>query len=264
MPSADVSGDVQVTTFDGYPMLNGRYKDIIRYLIEVINDHRSGNTSSGPLVSSTLNAHKYYLAKENPDLREKLLKMDFLRADGMPIVWFSGFFDQYIPERASSSDLIFDLVDHADHELDYYLLGAREQVLERAVHNLRANHSNVRVSGSHHGYFPDEKSEEIVRQINQANVDLLWVGMGVPKEQRWVVEWEDRLDVPLVMTCGGAFKHVAGTISRPSETIQNLGLEWSYRLLSNPSKVWKRYLIGNTKFLLYLHLSLLNNIMSGR
>ena len=128
-----------------------------------------------------------------------------------------------------------------------YLLGAQPGVAEEAARKVAALHPGLTIAGVHHGYF-DPEDVTVVEAVHRAHPDMLFVGMPSPRKEYWVSENLDRLGVSFTLGVGGTFDVVAGVTSRAPMWMQRAGLEWVYRLYQEPRRMWKRYLVGNTRF----------------
>lgn len=143
-----------------------------------------------------------------------------------------------------------------------FLLGSTNTVLEKARLNLQTLYPCLRFVGSHHGYFTRGEEQRIVSLINESQADLLMVAMGMPKQELWILENFGALNVKLVMNAGSCFDYVAGSKHRCPGWMGRMGLEWLYRLLQDPRRLWKRYLVGNPLFLVRVILQKLERKVS--
>jgi N-acetylglucosaminyldiphosphoundecaprenol N-acetyl-beta-D-mannosaminyltransferase len=220
-----------------------------RSLAEVIGELvQSGKT--GQLVF-TLNAEGLYRAKGDRRYAEALLAADLIHADGMPIVWFSRLFGQRLPEKLTTTDVVHPIASvAAEQGFSFYLLGGRPGIAEQAAAALTVRHAGLRVVGTHHGYF--DQDGPVIEEINRVQPDVLWVGLGRPRQELWAWRNRCRLQVPVIKTCGGLFDFISGRVRRGPRWMTDNGLEWLYRLVAEPRRLWRRYLIGNAKFLWYV------------
>jgi N-acetylglucosaminyldiphosphoundecaprenol N-acetyl-beta-D-mannosaminyltransferase len=157
-----------------------------------------------------------------------------------------------LPERVTGIDLMQRLVSLA-HAKDYkiYLLGAKEEVVSKMVRTYSNTYSATLVAGSRNGYFKEDEEEEIAMEINMSRANMLFVAMSSPKKEIFLDKYRDLLkNVNLIMGVGGSFDVITGKTKRAPLWMQSSGLEWLYRFLQEPGRMWKRYLIGNTKFVL--------------
>jgi N-acetylglucosaminyldiphosphoundecaprenol N-acetyl-beta-D-mannosaminyltransferase len=160
-----------------------------------------------------------------------------------------------IPERITYADWAWRLAAFAEAEgFSVYLLGARPGVAQEAARRLQARYPDLEIVGVHHGFFDHAagslENEAVVREINDARPDILLVGMGMPLQEYWLMENQDRLQGGVVLTGGAVFDYVSGGLRRGPRALTHSGFEWLARLLVEPRRLWRRYLIGNPLFLL--------------
>ena len=129
-----------------------------------------------------------------------------------------------------------------------FLLGAKAEVVEAAANKLMQQHSNLIIAGYHHGYFWGDE-QTVVNKIRQSEAKLLFVAITSPRKENFINQWKEDLGVDFVMGVGGSFDVVAGKVTRAPAWMQNAGLEWLYRVIQEPRRMWKRYLIANSKFI---------------
>jgi N-acetylglucosaminyldiphosphoundecaprenol N-acetyl-beta-D-mannosaminyltransferase len=171
-------------------------------------------------------------------------------ADGASIVWAARIGGNPLPERVTGIDLMQRLIERAaDEGLSVFFLGAKPAVLERLVQFYRRRFPTLRIAGVADGYFGPDAHEALVRRIHASGADLLFIGMPSPFKEVWAEKNRARLGVRLILGVGGSFDVLAGVIPRAPILLQQCGLEWFWRLLCEPRRMWRRYLIGNTAFL---------------
>ena len=170
---------------------------------------------------------------------------DLVTADGAGLVWASRQLGQPLPERVTGIDLLNELCQRAaDRRYRVFLLGSRPSVANEAADVLHRRHPELRIVGTQHGYFDDDDhSDTILRAINARRPDLLFVGMGVPRQEIWMRRYAPRLAVPVVMSVGGSFDVLAGRVRRAPQSWQTLGLEWLWRAILEPHRLWRARLI---------------------
>jgi N-acetylglucosaminyldiphosphoundecaprenol N-acetyl-beta-D-mannosaminyltransferase len=134
------------------------------------------------------------------------------------------------------------------HGYRVYCLGATEEISATVAERIAAQYPNVRLAGRRNGYFRDDESEEIARDIANSRADVLFVAITSPKKERFLARWSALMDVPVCHGVGGSFDVFAGKVQRAPESWQRLGLEWLYRVKQEPGRLWKRYLITNSIF----------------
>jgi N-acetylglucosaminyldiphosphoundecaprenol N-acetyl-beta-D-mannosaminyltransferase len=174
-------------------------------------------------------------------------------ADGQPLIWASRWLARPLPERVAGVDLMATLAAHAAREqLGIYLMGAKPHVVTAAVSNLKSMYPGLIISGFDSGYFTSAEAIDRVNAIRRSGASILFVGMGVPRQEYFLDEHWSELGVNLAIGVGGSFEIFAKTKKRAPVWVQECGLEWFYRLLQEPRRLWKRYAIANTQFLYLL------------
>lgn len=200
-----------------------------------------------------INANNYVLAQKNKELSEAVSNADLIQADGVSIVWASRLMGMRIRERVNGTDLMNRLIEEADQrKLRIYFLGTKEMVLQRMLSTLKERYKGLRIAGFHNGYFEADEETYIIEEIRKSQADILLVGMPTPFKEVWCYKNRDKLDTPVILGVGGSFDVLAGIIKRAPSWMQKSGLEWVWRLIMEPRRMWKRYLTYNTLFLFAL------------
>jgi len=196
-----------------------------------------------------VNVGKIVNMQSNTMLAESVSSCDIVNVDGAGVTFAGGMLGLEIPERVTGIDLFLNLLAMAEkHHYSVYLLGAEEQVLEETVRRIKSDHPKLEVAGSHHGYFWDNE-EAVVQDIKASEAELLFVAITSPKKENFINQWSQSLGVKFVMGVGGSFDVISGKVKRAPLWMQNYGLEWFFRVLQEPRRLWKRYLETNLKFL---------------
>jgi N-acetylglucosaminyldiphosphoundecaprenol N-acetyl-beta-D-mannosaminyltransferase len=168
----------------------------------------------------------------------------------MAVVWASRLLGQPLRERAAGIDLFERLLELANREgFSVFFLGASQEVLEDLLVKARQRHPALRIAGSRNGYFSDEQAEDVAREISAAHPDILFVGISTPKKEIFLEAWGAKIDVLVCHGVGGSFDVFAGKTRRAPLLWQRLGLEWLFRVVQEPRRMWKRYLVTNTLFI---------------
>jgi len=197
-----------------------------------------------------VNAGKIVSMQDDEALRKSVLEADMINADGMSVVWASRFLGKALPARVAGIDLMLELVKMAHrHGYKCYFFGARQEVVEKVVETFSNEYSSAIIAGYRNGYFREEEEEELAKEIANSGADMLFVAMSSPKKEIFVNKYKKLMNVPFVMGVGGSFDVVAGVTKRAPLWMQKIGMEWFYRLIQEPTRMWKRYLVGNTKFM---------------
>jgi N-acetylglucosaminyldiphosphoundecaprenol N-acetyl-beta-D-mannosaminyltransferase len=198
----------------------------------------------------TANASHLCMMRHDPELAQACRAANLTVADGMSVVWALRASGQSAPERVPGVDLMGRLLAAAGaNRLRVYFLGARREVVTALVEMSRVQHPGVEIAGFRDGYFGPEDHQTIVEEIRASGAHMLFVGMPSPFKETWCERHRQRLEVPVIMGVGGSFDVLAGFIRRAPRWAQALGLEWLWRLLMEPRKLWKRYLSTNTEFI---------------
>jgi N-acetylglucosaminyldiphosphoundecaprenol N-acetyl-beta-D-mannosaminyltransferase len=203
-----------------------------------------------PHYNIAINAAKVVSYQEDAALRDAIDGAHLVTIDGQAVVWAARALGQAVPERVAGADLMEELLAHsARRGYSVYLFGATQDVVEECVTRAKQQHPALTVAGYRNGYFKTEDEAAIVAAIRDARPDILFLGFGSPKKEYFMKAHYRELGVPFVMGVGGTFDVFAGRVSRAPTWMQRSGLEWSYRLAQEPRRMWKRYLVGNTRFL---------------
>ncbi len=200
-----------------------------------------------------LDAHCVNVAFMDPEYRKILKGADLVCAGGKALVWASKLFDSTLPERVNSLDFFDSLVEGLiEKKIKVYLLGCKPSVVQKAVDELKRRFSDLTIVGYHHGFFNQDQEINIIKEINALRPNILMVGMGVPRQEKWIYKHLNDMDVNLFWAVGGAFNNISGIFKRAPAWMINCGLEWLYRLFQEPERLWKRYIIGNFIFIYHV------------
>jgi len=205
-----------------------------------------------------VNAAKIIKMKSDSELRESVVGCDIINADGQSIVWASKLLGQPLPERVAGIDLMKHIVQMASQEgYKIFFFGAEESVVHKVVSKYEEKYSKEIIAGYRNGYFTDEEAPGIAKDIAASNADILFVAITSPKKEIFLHTYKNQLkNVSFIMGVGGSFDVVAGKVKRAPVWMQKWGLEWFYRVLQEPGRMWKRYLVTNTIFILLVIKSL--------
>lgn len=195
-----------------------------------------------------VNVAKLVHMRGNPELSKSVRDCDIINIDGMGVVWGARLLGVNVPERVAGVDLFERLlVLAATNGYPVYLLGGTAPVVERTAQIVSQRFPSLVVAGYHHGYFwQDEKS--VVDRIRESGARLLFVAITSPNKENFIHKWKDELGVEFVMGVGGTFDVVAGKVRRAPVWMQRSGMEWLYRVVQEPRRMWKRYLTTNAQF----------------
>ncbi|MGN6548562.1 MAG: WecB/TagA/CpsF family glycosyltransferase [Pararhizobium sp.] len=214
----------------------------------MIRAARSAERGRRPLYFTSVNGEVVARARRDADLDAMIRSSDQILADGQPLVFASRFLCRTaLPERVATTDLFHDVARIAEESGEtFYLFGATEEENRRAVARARALHPKLRIVGASHGYLRGAALLAKLDEINALAPDILWLGLGVPLEQKFVHDFSDRLtNVGVIKTSGGLFNHLSGKNRRAPGWMQAAGFEWLWRALIEPRRLFWRYLTTN-------------------
>lgn len=193
------------------------------------------------------------LSLKDKHYRQILNRADLVYADGVGVVWGARLWGNRLPGRSTAADFILDFCEEfARYKLRVYLLGAKEGVAEDAAACLLQSTPDLKIAGTHHGYFNHDETDRVIEAINASRPHILLVGLGAPRQEIWIAQNANRLNVPVIWGVGGLYDFISGRTWRGPNWLLDNGFEWLCRLIAEPQRLWRRYLIGNTKFILYL------------
>lgn len=201
---------------------------------------------------AVVNVAKIVNMQRDSALRDAVNACDVVNVDGMGVVWGARLLGHAIPERVAGIDLFDALLGlSAARGFPVFLLGAHENMVERTAQVLADRHPGLRIAGFHHGYFWDDE-QAVVDRIRTSGARLLFVAITSPRKEIFIDRWRDRLGVSFAMGVGGTFDVVAGHVRRAPRWMQAAGLEWLFRVIQEPHRMWRRYLTTNMAFALML------------
>lgn len=201
----------------------------------------------------TINAGILVAMRKDKHLNLACRAGDLIVADGVPVVWSSRLMRAPLAGRVNGTDLIEQLLPlGAKEKLRIFLLGAREDVVAKLGSLCEEKYPGLVVAGYRNGYFKETDHAAVIEQVHRSEADILFVGMPTPFKEVWCEEHRDEFGVSVIIGVGGSFDVLAGFIPRAPVWMQRNGMEWSWRLIKEPRRMWKRYLVTNTQFILML------------
>ncbi len=236
----------EIIRLGGMPITVVDRAEAARRMIDTALDHRGRDVP--PSYQTSANGQVLVLCDRDEDVRRMFLAADAIHADGMPMVFASWHVSTIpLPERVATTDLVHDVMKLSGAAgLTSFLLGASAEVNELAVANLRRLYPEVPLIEGRDGYFSEAEEDAVVADINARAPDILWVGLGVPKEQAFVLRNLHRLtNVGVIKTSGGLFDFLSGKRARAPRFVQALGFEWAWRAMLEPRRLGRRYLDTN-------------------
>ncbi len=231
----------KVTLF-GVPIDNLNMAEVLDRIESMIGD-------GGIHQHVVVNVDKIVKMESNASLRQTVLDCDLITVDGQPIIWVSKLFKCPIKERVTGVDLFDALMGRcAERGLRPYLLGARQEIVAKTVDALKGKYPKLQLAGWRNGYWTADEEARIVQGIKEAKPDVLCMAVGSPKQELFLGKWKQEMHVSFVMGVGGSFDVTAGVLRRAPKWIQQVGLEWLYRLAQEPRRLWRRYLRDDMAF----------------
>jgi len=195
-------------------------------------------------------------ALDNERYQAVLNNADMVTPDGVPVVWIAHWRGYKDVERVCGPDLMWRIcTDPCMTHLRHFFLGTTPDTLEQLEGRLKHMNADVNIAGMYAPPFYDKAclaSEDLVRMVNRAEPDILWVGMGSPKQDFWMQMNREQFDAPVMIGSGAAFDFLSGVKMRAPKWMQRCGLEWFFRLCAEPRRLWRRYVVGNSRFIFEL------------
>lgn len=207
-----------------------------------------------PAYVVTPNVDHIVKLEEDEEFREVYNEADLILTDGMPLIWISKLQRNEIKEKVSGSDLFPKVCELASKKsYSVFLLGAAEGIAAKAAEKLKNKYNGLNIVGTYSPSYGFEKNQQeidkIIKVISEAKPDILAVGLGAPKQEKFIHKYKNRFNVPISLAIGASIDFEAGNINRAPEWMQNSGLEWFYRFLKEPKRMFKRYFIDDIKIL---------------
>jgi N-acetylglucosaminyldiphosphoundecaprenol N-acetyl-beta-D-mannosaminyltransferase len=202
-------------------------------------------------VVAYIHVHGVNLAYQDKALARFFEEAEVVYCDGEGVRLGAKLLGFHIPERIALTDWVWDFLEICQKQsASLYFLGSTRDVLDAAAAKVKERFPHLRVLGYHHGYFEKQgpPSDAVIDEINRLRPDVLLVGFGMPTQERWLMDSGDRLQVKLILTVGSCFEYVSGRRRRCPRWMARHGLEWLFRLVQEPRRLFKRYIIGNPLF----------------
>ncbi len=216
---------------------------------ETLDRVESFIVSGKPHQHVVVNVDKLVKASRDPELRRIINDCSLINVDGMPVVWASRLLGKPLKERVAGVDLFEALMERAAQKgWRVFLLGAREEVVSGVKERYEIKYPGLVVSGYRNGYWSADEEAGVVEQIKQANADLLFVAISSPKKEHFLGRYQAEMRIPFAMGVGGTFDVAVGKVKRAPVWMQRAGLEWFYRFLQEPRRMFRRYFIEDMAF----------------
>ncbi|MDO8439389.1 MAG: WecB/TagA/CpsF family glycosyltransferase [Telluria sp.] len=206
--------------------------------------------SGRPHQHVVVNVDKLVKASRDAELRRIINECALINVDGMPVVWASRLLGKPLKERVAGVDLFEALMERAAQQgWRVFLLGAREEVVSGVKHTYERKYRGLTIAGYRNGYWKPEEEAGVVAQIAAARADLLFVAISSPKKEHFLGQYQEQMKIPFAMGVGGTFDVAVGRVKRAPLWMQKSGLEWFYRFLQEPRRMFKRYFIDDMAFI---------------
>jgi N-acetylglucosaminyldiphosphoundecaprenol N-acetyl-beta-D-mannosaminyltransferase len=234
----------------GFETVTADRAEIAQWMAEVCVSNRARIIQPEPVLVFSSNGQGIALQGRNVEFDAAMASADVIHADGMPVVFASRLLtNQPIKSRSATTDLFHDVARKAEqYGLRFFILGAAEDQNLKAVEQMQRLYPRLEIVGRRNGYFSDIDDEDVCKEILASKADILWVGLGKPKQEIWSMRNRTRLaGVSCIKTCGGLYAFLAGDAPRAPKWLQELGMEWLYRLYQEPARLFVRYLVTNSQ-----------------
>lgn len=222
-------------------------------LLSAIHYEINRKDTSKPSIMLSANIHGFNQAHKFQWLMKLNNEAELVRNDSAGIQLAGKILGIEIKDRMTWADFGWELAAYCEKEgISQYFLGNKQGIAEKAKKKLQERYPDLKVIGTHHGYFQKEgdENEKVIEEINQLKPDILIVGFGMPLQEKWIMENREKLNVGIIMTGGNCFTFLAGEESRAPEWMHENGLEWLYRFIKEPKRMFSRYVIGNPLFII--------------
>ncbi|MDM1522352.1 WecB/TagA/CpsF family glycosyltransferase [Empedobacter sp. 225-1] len=222
-------------------------KDTLSVVEDAIKNHQQ-------IVYADVNADKIVTLQSDKLIQDYFKEATIVNADGQAVIWAAKLFGHQLKERVTGVDLMQKLVElSANKKYKIYFLGAKEEVVSTLINKYEKNFGKEIIAGYRNGYFKEEEEKQIIKDITNSDANLLFVAITSPKKEIFLHKHKEALkNINFVMGVGGSFDVHAGFVQRAPIWVQKAGLEWLFRVYQEPGRMWKRYLISNTKFIILL------------
>ena len=206
--------------------------------------------SGQPHQHVVVNVDKLVKASRDPGLRRIVNDCALVNADGMPVVWAARLLGKPLKERVAGIDLFEALMRRAGEKgWRVFLLGAREEVVSAVADTYRRRYPDLAIAGWRNGYWRVDEEDQVAAQVRASGADLLFVAISSPKKEQFLGRWQAEMRIPFAMGVGGTFDVAIGRVRRAPRWMQRAGLEWFFRFLQEPRRMFRRYFIDDMAFI---------------
>ena len=197
-----------------------------------------------------VNADCLNIAITNTHYRKALSQADLILPDSSGVALEARLSQQKLKVNLNGTDMFVPLCHMAQKEAwSVYFLGARPEIVKALVEKVKQRWPQLKIAGSHHGFIAGQSETAVLKEIKRIKPDILFVAMGAPHQEQWIIQHAQNLQVPLMLGVTGLFDFYSGRIPRAPMWLRRIGCEWCWRLLQEPQRLWQRYLIGNPLFI---------------
>jgi len=228
----------------------------ISSVVEAIDKWLTARDSGAARYICLTNVNSVVEAQKNPYLKKITNESDLSVCDGMPLVWLARAKGFKLKQRVYGYALMKKLFDVSEkNNFGHYFYGSTDAVLKKMLENIKKTYPSLKINGSYSPPFrqlEEAEKDSIVKDINNSGADIIWVGLGYPKQEIWMYEYRKLIKRPVLIGVGAAFDFLSGNKAQAPLWMQNAGLEWLFRLFCEPKRLWRRYLANNTLFMLFL------------
>ena len=231
---------------------------------DALNAIDAALAARAPVRIAFVNADCINIAARNEAYRNTLLHMDWVFIDGIGMRLAGKILHQPVRDNVNGTDLFPRVCDElALRRRRIFLLGANPGVAKAAAQRVQARHPGIVIAGTEHGYFSEAETPALIERIRAARPDVLFVAMGAPRQERWIEQYAEACGATVTLGVGGLLDFFSGNIPRAPVWMRRLGLEWFFRLVQEPGRLWKRYLLGNWIFMARIAVDRLQEVISG-
>jgi N-acetylglucosaminyldiphosphoundecaprenol N-acetyl-beta-D-mannosaminyltransferase len=236
-----------------YNLLNLIYKYDIKSCTNLITNSLK---NSEKIILTCINPHSFYLLNNDLNFYNSVIKSNLLIPDGIGILYASKLLNLNIKEKITGPDLFYSLMNELNkkNDIKVYFLGSNSDTLKKINAKFSQDFKNIKLVGQYsppyRDTFTDDENLNIINAINKVSPDILWIGMTQPKQEKWIFENKDKLNIKFAAGIGAQFDYYSGNITMPNKIYLSFNLQWLHRLIQNPRKMWKRNFISSPIFCL--------------
>jgi N-acetylglucosaminyldiphosphoundecaprenol N-acetyl-beta-D-mannosaminyltransferase len=221
--------------------------ELVEYILSVVQNQAKS-------IISNVNVHAINIAYRQPWFKEFINQSEVVFCDGFGVKWAASFLSGKVLHRLSPPDWFDRLAGECtDQGISMFFLGTTQNSVEKAAIVVKEKFPNLKIVGIHHGFFDKDpfctENQEVIEKINSAQPDILLVGFGMPTQEKWIMENFADLNTKVILPVGAFFDYLSSEVVRAPKWMTDHGLEWLGRLIIEPGRLWKRYIIGNPIFL---------------